>query len=101
MKRTTILIASLLITLTMALLILGSFHAQSLEQTIRLAESDFLWMVFFVRLYWGGELTFGSRHCIADSHRLVWAIFYGRHFFVEYEFLQKNWWSNSLIVKIT
>lgn len=56
MKRTTILIASLLITLTMALLILGSIRAQSLEQTIRLAESDFLWMVFFVRLYWGANL---------------------------------------------
>ncbi len=58
MKRTTILIVSLLITLAMALLILGSFHAQSLEQAIRLAESDFLWMVFFVRLYWGASLFF-------------------------------------------
>ncbi|MBO1106924.1 hypothetical protein J2R62_01585 [Plesiomonas shigelloides] len=58
MKRTTILIVSLLITLAMALLILGSFHAQSLEQAIRLAESDFLWMVFFVRLYWGANLLF-------------------------------------------
>ncbi|SBT60570.1 Uncharacterised protein [Plesiomonas shigelloides] len=58
MKRTTILIVSLLITLAMALLILGNFHAQSLEEAIRLAESDFLWMVFFVRLYWGANLLF-------------------------------------------
>lgn len=58
MKRTNILIVSLLITLAMALLILGNFHAQSLEQAIRLAEGDFLWMVFFVRLYWGANLLF-------------------------------------------
>ncbi|MDA1380016.1 hypothetical protein PCI56_09635 [Plesiomonas shigelloides subsp. oncorhynchi] len=88
MKRTTILIVSLLITLAMALLILGSFHAQSLEQAIRLAESDFLWMVFLF-VYIGGKLTFLSRHCIADSHRIVWAVFMVVTFLLNMSFPKK------------
>ncbi|MGL5604848.1 MAG: hypothetical protein ACRDDP_06115 [Plesiomonas sp.] len=58
MNRTTTLIVALIITLATALLILGSFDATSWAQSMRLAESDFLWMVFFVRLYWGASLFF-------------------------------------------
>ncbi|MGL5728292.1 MAG: hypothetical protein ACRCYD_10635 [Plesiomonas sp.] len=58
MNRTTSLIVALIITLATALLILGSFDTTSWAQSMRLAENDFLWMVFFVRLYWGASLFF-------------------------------------------
>lgn len=56
MNRIHIVIISLTLTFVTTLFMLGILPAATIEHALRLADNNFMWMVFFIRVYLGVSL---------------------------------------------